>query len=186
MTLLKTRNQIGQCFGLREEWGIACCHGYGLPHRRIRCHLRHVSVAGFRTKNIVFGNSSINGIRQLNRRGKRLHRLTSEVFFCKQNIGGGTVVVKKVGGLSPVQPKRCTGRIKEKASCKIGFAGRCRRQKFGRQHPRSQAACAGRQQGGNDQIITYFTAWVDDAGIQNYRDDIYGHDKELAKRLFTK
>jgi murein L,D-transpeptidase YcbB/YkuD len=32
--------------------------------------------------------------------------------------------------------------------------------------------------------ITYFTAWVDDKGLVNFRDDIYGHDKALAEKLF--
>lgn len=32
--------------------------------------------------------------------------------------------------------------------------------------------------------ITYFTAWVDGEGLVNFRDDIYGHDKALAERLF--
>ena len=33
--------------------------------------------------------------------------------------------------------------------------------------------------------ITYFTAWVDQKGRLNFRDDIYGHDRELADRLFS-
>lgn len=33
--------------------------------------------------------------------------------------------------------------------------------------------------------ITYFTAWVDRSGKLNFRDDIYGHDRELAERLFA-
>lgn len=33
-------------------------------------------------------------------------------------------------------------------------------------------------------MITYFTAWVDDAGRLNFRDDIYGHDQQLAAELF--
>lgn len=33
-------------------------------------------------------------------------------------------------------------------------------------------------------FITYFTAWVDSEGLLNFRDDIYGHDKKLAKELF--
>jgi murein L,D-transpeptidase YcbB/YkuD len=33
--------------------------------------------------------------------------------------------------------------------------------------------------------IAYFTAWVDDAGILNFREDVYGHDKEMAAHLFT-
>jgi len=34
-------------------------------------------------------------------------------------------------------------------------------------------------------IITYYTAWVDEAGILNFRDDIYGHDAEVAAKIFT-
>jgi len=34
-------------------------------------------------------------------------------------------------------------------------------------------------------FISYFTAWVDNDGQLNFRDDIYGHDSEMAKRLFT-
>ena len=34
-------------------------------------------------------------------------------------------------------------------------------------------------------IITYYTAWVDDAGRLNFRDDIYNHDKKLAEKMFT-
>ncbi len=33
-------------------------------------------------------------------------------------------------------------------------------------------------------FITYFTAWVDSEGLLNFRDDVYGHDKNLAKHLF--
>lgn len=33
-------------------------------------------------------------------------------------------------------------------------------------------------------VISYFTAWVDEAGVLQYRDDIYGHDKALANKLF--
>lgn len=32
--------------------------------------------------------------------------------------------------------------------------------------------------------ITYFTAWTDSEGKVHFREDIYGHDKELAARLF--
>ena len=32
-------------------------------------------------------------------------------------------------------------------------------------------------------FVTYFTAWVDSEGLLNFRDDIYGHDKKLAKHL---
>lgn len=31
--------------------------------------------------------------------------------------------------------------------------------------------------------ITYFTAWVDKQGVLNFREDIYGHDKQMAKRI---
>ena len=33
-------------------------------------------------------------------------------------------------------------------------------------------------------LITYYTAWVDDYGRLNFRDDIYGHDEKLAKMMF--
>lgn len=32
--------------------------------------------------------------------------------------------------------------------------------------------------------IVYFTAWVDEDGLLNFRDDIYGHDKVLASQMF--
>ena len=32
--------------------------------------------------------------------------------------------------------------------------------------------------------IVYFTAWVDENGLLNFRDDIYGHDKVLASHMF--
>lgn len=32
--------------------------------------------------------------------------------------------------------------------------------------------------------ITYFTAWADENGVLNFRDDIYGHDAALARHLF--
>lgn len=32
--------------------------------------------------------------------------------------------------------------------------------------------------------ITYFTAWVGDLGELNFREDIYGHDRKLARHLF--
>jgi murein L,D-transpeptidase YcbB/YkuD len=33
-------------------------------------------------------------------------------------------------------------------------------------------------------FITYYTAWVDDAGQLNFREDIYDHDEKLAGRMF--
>ena len=33
-------------------------------------------------------------------------------------------------------------------------------------------------------IITYFTAWVDEKGAINFREDVYGHDKRTAEKLF--
>ncbi|WP_158799696.1 murein L,D-transpeptidase [Pedobacter sp. L105] len=33
-------------------------------------------------------------------------------------------------------------------------------------------------------FITYFTSWVDKDGLLNFRDDLYGHDAEMAKQLF--
>lgn len=35
-------------------------------------------------------------------------------------------------------------------------------------------------------LITYYTAWVDEVGQLNFREDIYGHDEELNKKMFTK
>jgi murein L,D-transpeptidase YcbB/YkuD len=34
-------------------------------------------------------------------------------------------------------------------------------------------------------FITYYTAWVDEEGRLNFREDIYKHDDKLAKRMFT-
>jgi len=34
-------------------------------------------------------------------------------------------------------------------------------------------------------IITYYTAWVDDNGQLNFRDDIYGHDAKLSGKMFA-
>ena len=33
-------------------------------------------------------------------------------------------------------------------------------------------------------FITYYTAWVDENGILNFRNDIYGHDQEIANKMF--
>src|SRR5436189_2145563 len=33
-------------------------------------------------------------------------------------------------------------------------------------------------------IITYYTAWIDESGQLNFRDDIYGHDEKLAGKMF--
>jgi murein L,D-transpeptidase YcbB/YkuD len=33
-------------------------------------------------------------------------------------------------------------------------------------------------------FITYYTAWVDENGMLNFRSDIYGHDKEIAAKMF--
>ena len=35
-------------------------------------------------------------------------------------------------------------------------------------------------------LITYYTAWVDEQGILNFREDIYDHDLELSRKMFTK
>jgi L,D-transpeptidase YcbB len=35
-------------------------------------------------------------------------------------------------------------------------------------------------------FITYYTAWVDENGKLNFRNDIYGHDKEIANKMFSK
>ena len=34
-------------------------------------------------------------------------------------------------------------------------------------------------------FITYYTAWVDDNGQLNFRDDIYNHDEKLSKKMFV-
>lgn len=34
-------------------------------------------------------------------------------------------------------------------------------------------------------FISYYTAWVDDNGRLNFRDDIYNHDAELRQKMFT-
>jgi murein L,D-transpeptidase YcbB/YkuD len=33
-------------------------------------------------------------------------------------------------------------------------------------------------------LITYYTAWVDDNGKLNFREDIYGHDGDLGRKMF--
>ena len=33
-------------------------------------------------------------------------------------------------------------------------------------------------------VITYYTAWVDENGQLNFREDIYGHDGNLAGKMF--
>jgi L,D-transpeptidase YcbB len=33
-------------------------------------------------------------------------------------------------------------------------------------------------------VVTYYTAWVDENGQLNFRDDIYGHDERLAQKMF--
>lgn len=35
-------------------------------------------------------------------------------------------------------------------------------------------------------IIAYYTAWVDENGLLNFREDIYGHDASLYQKMFTK
>jgi murein L,D-transpeptidase YcbB/YkuD len=34
-------------------------------------------------------------------------------------------------------------------------------------------------------VITYFTSWVDDEGQLVFREDIYGHDKRMADKMFA-
>jgi murein L,D-transpeptidase YcbB/YkuD len=34
-------------------------------------------------------------------------------------------------------------------------------------------------------FITYYTAWVDESGLLNFRDDIYKHDAKIAGKMFT-
>ncbi len=34
-------------------------------------------------------------------------------------------------------------------------------------------------------LITYYTAWVDENGLLNFREDIYDHDAAKAKKMFT-
>lgn len=35
-------------------------------------------------------------------------------------------------------------------------------------------------------FLTYFTAWVDETGILNFRKDIYKHDEKVANKLFSR
>ena len=35
-------------------------------------------------------------------------------------------------------------------------------------------------------VVTYYTAWVDEIGRLNFREDIYGHDEKLAEKMFIK
>ncbi|MGK2860504.1 MAG: L,D-transpeptidase family protein [Chitinophagaceae bacterium] len=35
-------------------------------------------------------------------------------------------------------------------------------------------------------LITYYTAWADEEGELNFREDIYGHDRQLMKKMFTR
>ena len=35
-------------------------------------------------------------------------------------------------------------------------------------------------------FITYYTAWVDQNGQLNFRNDLYGHDQNVAEKMFTK
>lgn len=35
-------------------------------------------------------------------------------------------------------------------------------------------------------FVVYFTAWVDREGNLNFRDDLYGHDKKMAEKMFGK
>jgi murein L,D-transpeptidase YcbB/YkuD len=35
-------------------------------------------------------------------------------------------------------------------------------------------------------FITYYTAWVDENGALNFRNDIYGHDKDIARKMFIR
>jgi len=35
-------------------------------------------------------------------------------------------------------------------------------------------------------FITYYTAWVDENGELNFRNDIYGHDKDIARKMFVR
>jgi murein L,D-transpeptidase YcbB/YkuD len=34
-------------------------------------------------------------------------------------------------------------------------------------------------------FIIYYTAWVDENGLLNFRDDVYEHDKEVIQKMFV-
>ena len=34
-------------------------------------------------------------------------------------------------------------------------------------------------------VITYYTAWVDENGKLNFRDDVYGHDRRISQMMFS-
>ena len=34
-------------------------------------------------------------------------------------------------------------------------------------------------------LITYYTSWIDEQGVLHFADDIYGHDRQMAKKMFT-
>jgi L,D-transpeptidase YcbB len=34
-------------------------------------------------------------------------------------------------------------------------------------------------------FISYYTAWVDESGRLNFREDIYKHDEDLSRKMFT-
>ncbi|MBD0333168.1 MAG: L,D-transpeptidase family protein [Chitinophagaceae bacterium] len=34
--------------------------------------------------------------------------------------------------------------------------------------------------------ISYYTAWVDETGKMNFRNDVYGHDKSTAEKMFVR
>jgi len=35
-------------------------------------------------------------------------------------------------------------------------------------------------------LITYYTAWVDENGLINFRDDIYQRDGDVSSKMFIK
>jgi murein L,D-transpeptidase YcbB/YkuD len=34
-------------------------------------------------------------------------------------------------------------------------------------------------------MVTYYTAWIDEDGMLNFRDDLYGHDSLVAEKTFS-